>query len=157
MNTNVPGEQSTVSGKVVFDPNTLLRLPLAADKRVQIDPCGHHRGLRQRLKAPPSQPILVQILPYVLALKPSISRKEGPSGCSPVSVHHLNELEGFVANILPGSVLHSPIARAALEIRPIRETVWFTCYPRRHESVPEIRLFRRRHRFPIVHLHRLVW
>jgi hypothetical protein len=149
LNTNVPGEQSTVSGKVVFDPNTLLRLSLAADKTPS-----RTTPTPQSSTVPP---ILVQILPDVSALKPSIFRKEGPSGCSPVSVHHVDELEVFVADILPGSVLHSPIARAALQIRPIRETVNFACYPRRHKPVPEVRLFRRRHRFPIVHLHRLVW
>jgi hypothetical protein len=49
----VPCEQSTVGGKVVL-PDTLLRLSLAPDKRVQMNPGGRPRAPRQRFKVPPS-------------------------------------------------------------------------------------------------------
>jgi hypothetical protein len=54
MNTKwlVPGEQSTVSAKVVLNPSTLL----VADKRVQMDPCGRHRARRSTLNAQLSNP-----------------------------------------------------------------------------------------------------
>jgi hypothetical protein len=116
---SVPCEQSTVSGKVVL-PDTLLRLSLAPNKRVQMNPCGRPRATRQRFNAPPAiqsssksfrTPALRRIRPLP---------EDGPSRCSPVRVHHLDELEAFIADV-SCSVLHCPMDCTALEFNPFHK------------------------------------
>jgi hypothetical protein len=64
--------------------------------------------------------------------------EDGPSCRSPVRVHHLDELEVFIADV-SCSVLHYPMTCALLRIRPVQQPGSVTCLPRRHGLGPGLR------------------